>query len=125
MTNIDSGSRRLSALGILASTGMWKSSYAPPIYRLLWRLGVDVPPPHFAGFWSNLAFCGCFFATGFGLYRWIFRCDFVEAAQDAAWGGLLFGLLMASFYALGRRAHALPPWADLPGAGPSIPAAHS
>ena len=35
--------KREAALKLLASTGMWRSSYVPPLLRLLWRLGLDVP----------------------------------------------------------------------------------
>jgi uncharacterized protein DUF6404 len=116
MTDIDSRSRRLAALEILASTGMRKSSYAPPIHRLLWRFGVDVPPPHFAGFLRNLSVGGCVFATGTCLYLWLCGCSFVKGAGSAAGAGLLWGLFMASYCALGRRKHSLPNWTELPGA---------
>ena len=45
-----------AALKRLSSTGMWSSSYAPPIYRLLWGLGVKIPPPHFSRSTFNFVF---------------------------------------------------------------------
>jgi hypothetical protein len=42
--------RRAEALAMLEKTGVWRSSYSPPLTRLLWRIGVRVPPPHFCGF---------------------------------------------------------------------------
>jgi hypothetical protein len=35
---------------MLADTRIWRSSYAPPLYRLLWRAGFYVPPLHFLRF---------------------------------------------------------------------------
>jgi hypothetical protein len=42
-----------SALATLAVTGMRKNSYAPPLYRLLWSVGLHPPPPHFQNFGAN------------------------------------------------------------------------
>jgi hypothetical protein len=42
-----------AALGILARTGIPKFAYAPPTHRLLWRLGVEIRPPHFSGRLTN------------------------------------------------------------------------
>ena len=51
-----------SALALLAASGIWRSNYAPPIRRLLWRVGVNIPPPHLASFGFNFIFS----AIGFG-----------------------------------------------------------
>jgi len=45
--------QREQALAILARTGIWPSNYAPPALHLLWRLGLAIPPPHFARFWPT------------------------------------------------------------------------
>lgn len=59
--------KRDAALTLLAKTGMWRSNYEPPILRLMWRAGVDVPPPHFAQFWQNAVVTGGFYAIAWGL----------------------------------------------------------
>ena len=46
-------SKLSSALAMLATTGLSRSSYEPPLYRLLWRVGLLLPPPHFASFGFN------------------------------------------------------------------------
>jgi len=45
--------RRDHALTLMAHTDVAPSRYAPPFYRWLWRLGVQIPPPHFAGAWPT------------------------------------------------------------------------
>lgn len=40
--------RRSRALALLLDKGLKRWQAAPTFYRVLWRIGVDVPPPHFA-----------------------------------------------------------------------------
>ena len=58
-----------AALALLASTGIYRSNYAPPLYRFLWWLGVKVPPPHFRSFAANFAITGSYFAIISGVAR--------------------------------------------------------
>lgn len=41
---MDFEARKQKALAIMASRKMWKSNYAPLLIRLLWRLGINIPP---------------------------------------------------------------------------------
>ena len=34
------------------SKKMWRSNYAPPLLRILWRLGIRLPPLPFMPFWQ-------------------------------------------------------------------------
>jgi hypothetical protein len=45
-------------LNDLAQRGVRKYTAAPPLYRVLWRLGFDIAPPPFATFWSNALLMG-------------------------------------------------------------------
>jgi Family of unknown function (DUF6404) len=45
--------RRDRALDLMAQTEVAPSRYAPAFYRWLWRLGLQIPPPHFAGAWPT------------------------------------------------------------------------
>lgn len=40
--------RRSRALALLLDKGLKRWQAAPTFYRVLWRIGLDVPPPHFA-----------------------------------------------------------------------------
>jgi uncharacterized membrane-anchored protein len=97
---------------------MWRSNYEPPLLRLLWRLGLNVPPPHFAGFVATALFSGGFFALLWGVIMWFLTWSRsgmspTGAVTTAVFGGVLFGLMMASYYYWGRRKHRLPEWKDL------------
>ena len=52
---MDFEARKQKALAIMASRKMWKSNYAPLLIRLLWRLGINIPPLPFAPLWQVLA----------------------------------------------------------------------
>ena len=110
--------RRDAALNLLAATGIRKSNYCPPVLRLLWRLGLQVPPPHFASFGGVAATAGVLFATLWGSAMWLITwssggMSLAAALGTAALGGTLFGLSLGSYYAFGRKLHQLPAWQGL------------
>ncbi|MDP9108928.1 MAG: DUF6404 family protein [Pseudomonadota bacterium] len=43
--------KRAAALALLKKTGLTQWDYASPLFRLVWRAGIAVPPPHFVPFW--------------------------------------------------------------------------
>lgn len=106
------------ALQMLAATGMRRSNYAPPLYRLLWRAGIPIPPPPFAGFGVNLTFFGILFGVLYGTAMWLLvwrqRGMPASGALVAAnIAGLLFGVIMAGYWVYRARKLKLPRWADL------------
>ncbi|UWX03491.1 hypothetical protein H1235_10200 [Pseudoxanthomonas sp. NC8] len=58
--------KHMLALGVSPSTA------APPLWKLLWRLGIDLPPPLFMGFWHTALLMGSFFGLFWGLFMWLF-----------------------------------------------------
>ena len=115
---MESNAKRSTALNLLAATGMSRNNYAPSALRVLWRLGVDAPPPHFASFAANAFVFGSFFAVSYGLtVRLIdgsaaFRSPGLALLRIAI-SAVCFGVAMASYYAYGRRRYGLPFWRDL------------
>lgn len=110
--------RREAAIKALASTGMWRSNYLPPMLRLMWRLGLDVPPPHFASFWVNAIVTGSWYGIALGVTMWLvnwvgYRTSAAEILIAATIAGVFFGAWMAVYYAYGRRKYRLPSWLDL------------
>jgi hypothetical protein len=110
--------KRDEALRLLARTGMWKSNDCPPLLRLLWKFGLAVPPPHFAGFTVTAVVAGGFFALAWGAIMWLLSwggASFNASAMafNAAVAGTVFGVGMAAYYGHGRRTHSLPAWSSL------------
>jgi hypothetical protein len=108
-------------LNDLAQRGVGKYSAAPPIYRLLWRMGYQVPPPHFAGFWPLALIMGAFFAVLWGLLMWVFfwrgeSMPIAIAIVSSLITGLLFGVAMAAYFRWSAKRLGLPRWEDYPAA---------
>ena len=105
------------ALDLLSTTGMWRSNYAPPLFRLLWRCNVRVAPPHFRSMRANAVTLGAYFGvvwtTAMWLIFWRGTIPLAVALGSGALAGLLFGLSMGAYYQRGWRKHDLPDWESL------------
>lgn len=115
---MDFEERKQKALEIMASRKMWKSNYAPPMIRLLWRLGVKIPPLPFAPFWQVFGLMTGSFTFGFGLWMYLLvwrsqGMSPLSACENSLVDGVLFGLAMALFHLWRRRVNKLPDWKDL------------
>ena len=103
-----------AALRVLQQAGIWRLNFAPPIYLILWKLGVQVPPPHFRSFGWNFMLNGAYFGLVWGgLVMWIGEWSMHQAIPMAGIAGALFGLGMASYYRHGQIKHRLPQWDSL------------
>ena len=92
-------------------------SSTPPLWRLLWRMGVQVAPPHFLGFFPLIAIHGSFFGSLWGLAMYLLLWRSQGMPLSIAFGlallaGMLFGLLQS--YQVRRQARRvnLPAWQD-------------
>ncbi|HBR6924824.1 TPA: hypothetical protein MEF31_005389 [Klebsiella pneumoniae] len=115
---MDFEARKQKALAIMASRKMWKSNYAPLLIRLLWRLGINIPPLPFAPFWQVFVVMTGYFSPGYGLWMYwtVWRAQgmpLLFACEISLIAGVLFGLTMALFHLWRRKVNKLPDWKDL------------
>lgn len=95
-------------------------TFAPPLYRFLWRCGVEIPPPHFTAFVPLALTQGIFFGVFFAIALWatkMFFQDFFNLAQFSyweagLWGGAAFGIVMATIVRFQANRRHLPRWSD-------------
>ncbi len=105
----------------LPTLGVSPYTAAPPLYRFLWHVGINIPPPIFGSFLPTAIFMGTFFAVGWGAVMWLLlwshepSMSLDSAAITAATAGLLFGLIMAGYYAYKSKQLNLPPWSEYSG----------
>lgn len=92
-------------------------SSLPPLWRLLWKLGATLPPPHFMRFLPLVLICGGLFGTFWGLAMFflVWRAQgmplpFVFASSLLS--ALLFGLVMAFVFRRQARRLKLTTWQD-------------
>lgn len=110
--------KKNKAITLMEGKNMWRSNYAPPILRLVWKLGGKMPPLPFAPFWQTLLLFTLTFGALWGIFMGIVsgnNADFSSVALLIASckAGLIFGVLMALFHHWRRRANGLPRWESL------------
>jgi hypothetical protein len=110
--------KRKSAIELLAERGVKRPAYAPTIVTLLWRAGLEIPPPHFAPFLGVFTFAAAFIAIAWGLLMWFVVWAphgeaVVTAIMISALVGVLAGLVIAGYYRYSSRKLALPRWEKL------------
>ncbi len=116
----DFGRRLQRALAMLDGKGLPRSTSAPLLYRLLWKLGFRVPPPPMAGFASTALLTGAFFGPVWGLAMWLMMwrrsqmpVGMVLLAMVLA--GVPFGLAMGLHGRRNARRRGIPLWRDFQG----------
>ncbi|WP_435928481.1 DUF6404 family protein [Dryocola sp. BD613] len=115
---MDFEAKKQRALFLLAQTGIWKSNYAPPFVRLLWRFRFNCPPPHFLPYYVVFLDYAFYFGLAWGAIMWLLQwhtgsTDLMMALLQMLSAGVLFGFFMAGYYAFGRRYYRLPKWKDV------------
>jgi hypothetical protein len=94
--------------------GVGKFRAAPPIYRLLWRLGIKVRPPVFASFWSLAVPYAIFYGILFFIVWWL---NVGHSITGLVLSGVAAAFMAASI-AVGNRRQArklaFPRWEDYP-----------
>ena len=94
----------------------WRARWgaAPPIYRLLWRLGIKVRPPLFVSFWS----LAVLWAVGWGILLiiawWLRDPHTITSLVISVVGAAFIGVIAAVSYRRQARKLALPRWEDYP-----------
>jgi hypothetical protein len=106
--------KRAAALRLLSSKGVPSSSSAPGFFRLLWKIGFDVPPPYFLSFWSAVAFVGIVFSLAvLCLLIIIPGLSTVFCIISSVVTGLFFGIIFAIFFDFKKNRYSLPSWREL------------
>ncbi|NIF21472.1 DUF6404 family protein [Candidatus Pantoea multigeneris] len=108
--------KKNQAIALLNAAGVRNSE--PFLYRLLWRLGVHIPPPLFAPFALEVLLFGLFFALGWGMTMWWMDWQHrgilpLAAVLISLLTGLLFGLAMAGMQWRTKKRKKLPTWKSL------------
>jgi len=98
----------------LSAKGVKKLTIAPPIFRLLWALGIEIPPPLFLGFFPLAILMGL--AACLGMSVVYLLSGLPRVPLRAVFFGVAFGLIVGSYLRLYYRWKAktlnLPRWED-------------
>ena len=106
------------ALALMESKNMWRSNYAPPLLRGLWKAGLKIPPLPFVAFWKITLSMGSGFGFLWGLAMWFTAWQSMgmppsEAIFRSLISGIFFGVMLAAFHRWRKKVNGLPDWKDL------------
>ncbi len=108
-----------SAIKEIDKTGIWKSNYYPPIIKLLHKLGIKIPLPHYNSFLNNFLMMGTGFGVIWGLFMYFFVWNkmvgmpIIYQVLIGVVAGVFFGLSLAGYYRYGAEKHGLSSWDSL------------
>lgn len=105
----------------MAQRGVSPHRVAPPLYRLLWLLGLEVPPPHFLCFQYKALLSGGIVAVaiflGLFLFGWegqMLTRPIADSCLIALCLGTVIGSSFAAYYQWAARRLQLPAWNRYP-----------
>lgn len=104
-----------SALRFLDGKGLARVQSAPLLHRLLWRMGIALPPPILASFGINALVQGLLFGLFWTGLMWLMLWQGSERPLAlllvaGLLAGALFGVVMAALMRSLRRHRKLPDW---------------
>jgi len=108
-----------TALQLMHDAGVPQALRAPPLHRLLWRLGIAVSPPLLAGFAANALSMGVFFGVAWGvlmlpLFGLLVPLKTWGIVGSAGLAGVMFGVIMGLIMRAQQQRYRLPAWRSLP-----------
>jgi hypothetical protein len=110
--------KKKRALEELRRTNIMKSNYAPPLLKLLWKIGIKAKPPHYNSFVINALPLGLYFAVGFGVLMWFIQWKAMPLGEVIAIAlsivaGIIFGVGIAIYYRISTKKNNLTSWESL------------
>jgi hypothetical protein len=110
--------RKELAIAELKSKNIWKIDYQPPLYTLLWTLGLKIRPPHYQRHILRFLVASLFYGFLVGLFDWIFFHDMsiplsVDILQFTIFSGTAFGFFTTLFYYISVKRKRLTKWEHL------------
>jgi hypothetical protein len=110
--------QRNAAIQRLTEAGIAQAEGQPPLWRLFWRLGLNIPPRLFAGYWCVVLAEGLPFGLAWGLLMgfalWRDQMSpILIALPSALFASWLYGTATALAMAHRRSGLGLPTWREL------------
>ncbi len=118
MTSEQFERRKQKAIALMDSRKMWRSNYAPPLLRGLWKLGLKIPPTPFMSFRHVLVLMSVWYSVVWGLVMYFCtwraqECHLLSPVFTVSVLGLFFGFFMALFHLWRKKVNGLPDWSEL------------
>ena len=94
--------------------GVWESNFNPPIFKLMRKIGLQLPPPYYQSIQLNFIISFAFFTPVFGVISGLISGQSISIAiKTAVLAGLMFSVTMSVFYYIRQKQLKLTKWHDL------------
>lgn len=106
------------AIEELRASKIWGANHDQPLNKIYRKLGLKVPPPHYASFGQLFLAHGLFFLIMW-IVLWIFNpfswpgMTVTLMVGTGLLGGLIYSAIMAAYYRWDCKRHNLTPWDEL------------
>ncbi len=106
------------AIEEMNQAGIARHTHSPPVFRFMWRIGLNIRPL----FYSNLASIFLFMGIGFATLYWMIKSLLfgstshihpIATLVEVSIAGLGFGAFVALYYRWGRKKYGLSKWNQL------------
>jgi hypothetical protein len=103
----------------LGKQGVSPYTVAPPLFRLLWSLGFEVPPPLFLGFFTVALLTGTAFGCFWGAFLWfanghLWNLTLDKEITTSLGEGIFFGITIGLYHRWKAARLRLPRWREYP-----------
>lgn len=106
------------AMAELEASSISRLNYAPPLFRVARKLGLNPRPPHYISFMRSVLILGPAFGAVWGAFMYVIQWRAAELpiaviVMSCLLAGAMFGLLMAGYYRWAGSQAGLTKWEDL------------
>jgi len=118
-TNVTHREKVDHLLSELTAKGINQYTIAPPMFRMFWKLGIEIPPPFFIPFLPLALLFGLPFGATMAIFFWLSSGIFLWLSRgwsEAVFfvilvgSGAAFGLTLSAYYRLQASTLRLNPW---------------
>lgn len=102
----------------LCERGLPRRRFIPLFFPLLWRLGINLPPPVFWGYWQVTVYCGALILSVMIFGSIIFNYSatgVLRVVTVVIFMDLIYGFLVAEYFRKQRERYSWGEWEQYPG----------
>jgi len=106
--------QRTRALEIAKAAGIREPKYSNPVFKQMWKMGIEIRPPHYVSYPKLTVIFSLVFSFLFTILMFLrFRQEPIIALELGLAFGFVLGFIIASLYQQNRKKYNLPHWDDI------------
>lgn len=106
--------QKTKALEFAKTARIREPKYNNPVFKTMWKMGIEIRPPHFLPFPKLVLIFTFVFSMLFTILVFLrFRQEPLVALELGAVLGIVLGVIIASLYQHDKKKYNLPHWDDI------------